>query len=91
MFYTRVGTVVMATIVGLFRLVDVTSDLSLYLNDDLVTAASTVLNRALATPVLQGKYWCEVWDRQTLTRKRSKTFAVRFSGMYTLTPISTHN
>ena len=59
---------------------DVSPDISLYLNSELISSINMVTDRNLATPALQGQYWCEVWDRQTLTRKRSKPFIVRFSG-----------
>lgn len=61
----------------------VSSDLSLHLDSGLVSAIGTVTDRELATPALQGRYWCEVWDRQTLTRKSSRAFNVRFSDVIT--------
>ncbi|XP_045165784.2 uncharacterized protein LOC123529498 isoform X2 [Mercenaria mercenaria] len=75
----------------------VSNDISLFLNSELVSSISMVTDRSLAMPALQGLYWCEVWDRQTLTRKRSKSFKVRFSdvisfhGSMELSPFSHKN
>ncbi|XP_052214073.1 adhesion G-protein coupled receptor G6-like [Dreissena polymorpha] len=40
---------------------------------------SRALGRHARLPVLQGSYWCEVWDRIHLQRERSRSYAVRFS------------
>ncbi|KAL4227170.1 G-protein coupled receptor [Mactra antiquata] len=57
----------------------VSLDTSLSFDEDLLSAYSTVTDRILTTATLQGQYWCEVWDRQTLTRMKSHAFNVRFS------------
>lgn len=55
------------------------SDSSLYLNDVLVSTISKATGRNLSMAALQGRYWCEVWDRRTLTRAKSKPYDVRYS------------
>ncbi|WAR24970.1 AGRG4-like protein [Mya arenaria] len=57
----------------------VTSDLSLLVDGRLAEAVGRHLGREMALPALQGRYWCEVWDRQTLTRRQSRSFSLRFS------------
>ena len=69
-------------------LLDDDTDSSLRFDKNLLDSVRTQTNRFMPMAGLQGKYWCEVWDKASTNgagarpvKRRSSAYDVRFSGI----------